>query len=66
MSVVFLRESESSSLEAGGSARWYSHHSMTLVSTASLTWKDVLDEIRFGGEESRGRVTYIRDGNGLF
>lgn len=37
ISVVFFRESESSSLVATGSARWWVHHSMTLLRTASLT-----------------------------
>jgi hypothetical protein len=38
MSVAFLRESESSSSAEGGSFLWWSHHSMTLRRTASVTW----------------------------
>ncbi len=38
ISVVFRRESDSSSADAGGSARWWLHHSMTLSNTASFTY----------------------------
>jgi hypothetical protein len=37
ISVVFLRESESSSAAAGGSFLWCSHHSITFLRTDSLT-----------------------------
>ena len=39
ISVVFLRESASSSAAVTGSPLWCSHHSMTLRRTASLTWE---------------------------
>lgn len=41
MSVVFLRESESSSLAAAGSFLWCSHHSITFFKTDSLTCENV-------------------------
>ncbi len=43
ISVVFLRESESSSLAAAGSLRWCSHHSITFLRTDSLTCEFVLN-----------------------
>lgn len=43
MSVVFLRESESSSWGAAGSFLWWSHHSITFLRTVSLTyWRKML------------------------
>lgn len=42
ISVVFFLESLSSSADAGGSARWWMHHSMTLFKTASLTYEDTV------------------------
>lgn len=60
MSVDFLRESASSSAEAGGSVLWCSHHSNTFLRIVSLTFCGVSRRV---GESNR--AAYIWDGNRL-
>jgi hypothetical protein len=63
MSVVFLRESASSSWVGAGSFLCCEHHSRTFLRTFSETWWDV--SVAGGFLLGRYEVTYVHDGDRL-
>lgn len=61
---VVLRRLSSSSLALGGSFLWCSHHSMTFLRTASLTWTKRCKCLVLGAGYL-GVDTHVGDGNSL-